>query len=158
MTESTACPDHCQRTHRQPKLHLEKWCISMNGSKFQCISRDRLYTELYGPTTLQYWHKKDNVPLDLSQILWEESRLAGKRMASGQRRIDTKLLCNQYGLGKALWQHKHQDGHSCPVCSAPMEDQNHLFICPHVKASRVFKKGLEEMETIWEELETKSTL
>ena len=85
MIESTACQIHQRQIHRQPKIHLEKLSLSMNRSKFQCISQDRLYAELYGPKTLQFWYKKDNVPLDLLQILWEESRLARKRMALGQR-------------------------------------------------------------------------
>ena len=75
MAKSTTCQTRRRQIHRQPKLYLEKWSLSINGPKFQFISRDRLYIELYDTTTVQFWHEKDNVPLDPSQILWEESRL-----------------------------------------------------------------------------------
>ena len=39
-----------------------------------------------------------------------------------------------------------------------MEDRNHLFTCLDATATKVFKKGLEEMKTIIEELETEPTL
>ena len=39
-----------------------------------------------------------------------------------------------------------------------MEDRNHLFNCPDAKATEVFTKGLDEMKTIMEDLETEPSL
>ena len=44
------------------------------------------------------------------------------------------------------------------MCSAPMEDRNHLFTCPDAKTTKVFTKGLDEMKTIIEDLKTEPTL
>ena len=86
--------------------------------------------------------------------MWEESRLARKQMSRAQRRLDTKLLCNQCGLAKTLFNRKYQDTHNCPVCNAPCEDRDHLYKCPDADANKVFKKGIDELEKILEEKET----
>ena len=39
-----------------------------------------------------------------------------------------------------------------------MEERNHLFTCPDAKATEVFTKGLDEIKTIMEDLETEPTL
>ena len=44
------------------------------------------------------------------------------------------------------------------MCSAPTEDGNHLFTYPDTEATEVFTKGLDEMKTIMEDLETKPSL
>ena len=95
---------------------LEKWSLSIDGSKLTSTTRSRLYTSLYGVRTLEYWAKKDNLPMEPTRILWEESRLARKSMSRAQRRIDTKLLCNQCGLAQTLFNRRHKDTHHCPVC------------------------------------------
>ena len=73
-------------------------------------------------------------------------------------RVDTKLLCNQCGLNKTLVQRMYQDTHSCPVCSAALEDQNHLFTCLNEGANKVFIKGVDEMEQLLEEKDTAPAL
>ena len=75
-------------------------------------------------------------------------------MSRTQRLLDTKLLSNQYGLAKTLFQHKYQDTHSCPVCSAAFEDWDYLYTCHDEGANKVFKKGIDELEKITEEKET----
>ena len=110
------------RQHVQPILHLEKWALARDGTKFTCICRDSLYTNLYGSRTLVYWAKKDDTPKDPKRILWEESLLAMKTLSRAQRRIDTKLLCNKCGFENTKYNRRKQDSHSCPACSAPHED------------------------------------
>ena len=39
-----------------------------------------------------------------------------------------------------------------------MEDRDHVCTCPDLNATQLFEKGLDEMKTILEELETESTL
>jgi len=80
-------------------------------------------------------------------MLWEESRLAMKRMTHAQRRIDTQLLSDQCGLTKTLFHRKRQDTHNCPVCSAPMEDRDYLYTCLDIEATKVFEKGTNELQT-----------
>ena len=79
-------------------------------------------------------------------------------MSRAQRRIDTKLLCNQCGLAQTLFNRRHQDTHHCPVCESPGEDQDHLFTCPNEEATNVFKKGLNELAEIMDELDTSPEL
>ena len=74
-------------------------------------------------------------------------------MSRAQRRLDIKLLSNQCGLAKTLFQRKYQDTHSCPLCSTPFEDRDHLYICPDAGANKVFKKGIDELEKILDEKE-----
>ena len=52
-----------------------------------------------------------------------------KRVSIAQQRIDIKLLCNQYGFAKTIFDRKQQDTHSYLVCSGPKEDRNHMFNC-----------------------------
>ena len=113
-----------------------------------------MYTNLYGCWTLVYWAKKDNISTNLSRILWEESRLARKKISRAQQPLDTKLLSNQCGLAQILFRRKYQDTHSCPVCSVPFEDRDHLYTWPYEGANKVFKKGIDELEKIMEENET----
>ena len=76
-------------------------------------------------------------------------------MSRAQRRLDIKLLSNQCGLAKTLFQRKYQDTHSCPVCSVPfVEDRDHLYTCPDAGANKVFKKGIDKLEKILDEKET----
>ena len=126
----------------------------MNGSKLTSISHNSLYTSLYGSRTLAIWAKKDNISTNPTRILWEESRLARKRMTQAQQQIDTKLLCNQCSFDKTLFQHKHQDTHSCPVFSTLMEVCDHLYTCPGIDATKVFKREIDEIKNIFEEKET----
>ena len=113
-----------------------------------------MYISLYGGCTLEYWAKKDNFPTDPTRILWEESRLARKKITRAQRRLDTKLLCNQCGLAQTLFNRRYQDIHNCPVCDALGEDRYHLFTCPDKGANKVFKKGIDELAKIMEKKET----
>ena len=43
-----------RRAYNQPILHLGKWALSQNGTKFTHISGDTLYNNLYGSRTLAY--------------------------------------------------------------------------------------------------------
>ena len=67
-----------RRDYTQPILHLEKWGLSRDGTKFTSVCRDSLYTNLYGSGTLAFWAKKDHTPKDPKRILWEESLSAYK--------------------------------------------------------------------------------
>ena len=122
-------PPATRRTYVQPTLYLEKWALARDGTKFTSICRKSLYTNLYGSCTLAYWAEKDDLPTDPKLILWKESRLAMKRLSHGQRRVDTKLLCNSCGFEKTLFNRKEQDTHTYPVCNEPQEDRNHMFTC-----------------------------
>ena len=73
-----------RRSHIQPMLHLEKWALTRDGTKFTSICRDSLYTNLYRSRTLAYWAKKDDITRDSKQILWEESRMAMRRTSRAQ--------------------------------------------------------------------------
>ena len=128
--------------------------LTLDDSKLTSITRNGLYISLYGGCTLEYWAKKDNLPIDPTRILWEESRLARKKTTRAQHRIDTKILCNQCGLAQTLFNRRHQDTHNCPVCDVPGEDWDHLFTCPDEGANKVFKKGIDELVQIMEEQET----
>ena len=94
------------------------------------------------------------MPTDPARILWEESCLARKKISMAQRRLDTKLLSNQYRLAETLFNRRYQDTHNCPVCDAPYDDRDHLYTCPDEGAKKVFKKGIDELEKIMEEKET----
>ena len=59
-----------QKTHVQPILHLEKWVLARDGTKFVSIYRELLYINLYGSRTLAYWAKRDKTPKDPKHILW----------------------------------------------------------------------------------------
>ena len=72
----------------------------MDKIKLTHIERNNLYTRIYGRRTLEYWNKKDSVPMDLEQIDWESSRKATRREPKGKRRVDIKFLCGQCGLNK----------------------------------------------------------
>ena len=75
-------------------------------------------------------------------------------MARAQQRLDTKLLCNQCGLAKTLFNRRYLDTHNFPVCDAPGEDRDHLFTCPDIGVNKVFTKGIDEQAQIMEEKET----
>ena len=50
-------------------LMHEKWSVSLNGKKLSLITRDKLYIGLYGPRTLAYWARKDDIPEEPKEIL-----------------------------------------------------------------------------------------
>ena len=154
LHECTTGPVSTRRSYVRPTLHLEKWALKLQGSKLTSITRDCLYIILYDCCTLEYWAEKDNLPTDPTRILWKESRLARKKMSRAQQCLDTKLLCNQCGLAKTLFNRRYQDTHNCPVYDAPCEDRDHLHTCPDEGANTVFKKGIDELEKIMEEKET----
>ena len=110
-TYMTVCTTIAPRVHSQPTLYLEKWSLTLDGIKLTCINQNTLYDRLYGKLTLLYWHKKDNVSRNPADIMWEESRLARRRSTVGLQRLDSKLLCNQCGLAKTLYNRRHQDTH-----------------------------------------------
>ena len=154
LYECTTGPVTTRRSYVQPTLYLEKWALTLQGSKLTSITCEWLYTNLCGCHTLAYWAQKDNIPTDPARILWEESRLARKKMSKTQQRLDTKLLSNQCELSKTLFNYRYQDTHICPVCDAPYENRDHLYTCPDDGANKVFKKGIDELEKIMEEKET----
>ena len=140
------------------ELYLEKWSLTLDGNKLTCIDRNVLYDSLYGKRTLLYWHKKDNVSRNPEDIMWEESRLARRRTTVGLRRVDSKLLCNQCGLAKTLYNRRHQDTHRCPVCEAAGEDRDHLLTCPDSAATEVFNKVIKDLDKIMKEKDTEPNL
>lgn len=81
-----------------------------------------------------------------------------KRMSRARRRIDTKLLYNQFGFEKTKFDRRHQDTHTCPVYNEPKEDRNHMFTC---KASTVVKnreKNFTGFTKVLEDLDTSPML
>ena len=83
-------------------LHLEKWALAQDGTKFTSIYRETLYTNLYGSHTLAYWAERDDTSKDPMRILWEESLQAMKRTSWTQQQIDTKLFSNGCGFAKII--------------------------------------------------------
>lgn len=63
----------------------------------------------------------------------------------GSRRVNTKLLCNQCGLAKTLFNQWYQDAHKCPIYNGPFEDQDYLLMCPDPEATKVFNSGIGEI-------------
>ena len=120
----------CQQTiSHSANASPQKWALARDGTKFTSVCRDLLYTNLYGSCTLAYWARKDDIPTDSKQILWEESQLPMKRTSRSQRQIDTKTLSNQCGFAQTNFDRKLQDTHTGPVCNAPKEDWNNMFTC-----------------------------
>ena len=75
-----------------------------------------------------------------------------KRVSRAQQRIDTKLLCNQCGFAKTIFNRKQQDTHTCPVCNGPKEDRNDMFFCKGLIAVSKRKKKLSGFKKMLEEL------
>jgi hypothetical protein len=98
-----------QKKHRINRLKYEKWSVSLNGKKLSTVTRDNLYAGLFGPRTLKYWQDKDNMPRDPEEVMWEESRLARKRMPFGSRRINAKVISNCCRFALTLQKRRHQD-------------------------------------------------
>ena len=117
-----------------------------------------MYTNLYDSRTLAYWADKDNTLKDPKRILWEKSRLALKKLFRAQRRIDTKLLCNHCGFKNTKFNRREQDTHSCPACSEPHEDWNHMFACQTPSVVMNKEKGLQSLTKMMEELDTAPAL
>ena len=146
-----------QKISHSANVSSWKWALAKDGTKFTSICRDSLYANLYGSRTLAYWAEKDNIPKDPKRILWEESRLAMKRMSRSQRQIDTKLLCNQCEFEKTKFDRRHPDL-SCPVYSGPKENRNHMFTCQGSTAVSNRKKQLPGFKKMLEELGTAQIL
>ena len=63
-----------------------------------------------------------------------------------QRRLNSKLLSDQCGLTKRIFDRKQEDTHICPFYKAQKEDRNHLFTYQDLAAKKNFKKYLKELE------------
>ena len=81
-----------------------------------------------------------------------------KRLSRAQRRIDTKLLCNQCGFEKTKFNRKEQDTHTCPVCNGHQEDRNHIYAWQAPSAVKNMKKGLTGLTKLMDDLDTSSDL
>ena len=91
------------RAHTNPILYKEKWSISVDGTKLTHMEQKKLHLKIYGRRTLAYWNKKDSTPMDPGKIDWKLSRQVMRKEPKGRRRIDIKLLCDQFGLNKTLY-------------------------------------------------------
>ena len=96
--------------------------------------------------------------MDLKRILWEESLSAYKGVSRSQQRIDTKLLCNRYGFENRKFSRREQDSHSCPACSEPHENRDHMFGCQAPEAVISKEKGLKSLTKLMEDLNTTPAL
>jgi hypothetical protein len=143
MVDVTTHPEN-QAKHRINKLKYKKWSVSLNRSKLSTVTRDNLYAGLFGPRTLKYWQDKDDIPTDQTKILWEESRLARKRMPFGSRRIDAKVLSNACGFALTLKKPPHQDSSACPLCKQPGEDRDHLLTCTDTRVEKHFDESIKK--------------
>ena len=76
-----------------------------------------------------------------------------KRASRAQRQIDTKLLCNQYGFAKTIFDRKQQDTHTCPVCNGPKKERNHMFTCKVATAVINREKKLTGFKNVLGDLE-----
>mmetsp|Transcript_26289 Transcript_26289/g.28290 ORF Transcript_26289/g.28290 Transcript_26289/m.28290 type:complete len:201 (+) Transcript_26289:414-1016(+) len=77
-----------------------------------------------------------------------------KKTSWAHRRSDTKLLSNQCGFIKTIFDRKQQDTHTYFVCNAPKEDRNHMFSCQGPSAINNWKRNLKELQKEMEDLET----
>jgi hypothetical protein len=91
---------------------------------------------------LKYWQDKYDMPSDPEEVMWEESRLARKRMPFGSRRIDAKVLSNCCGFTLTLQKRRHQDSSACPLREQPGEDRDHLLTCTDKRAVQKFEELL----------------
>ena len=48
------------------------------------LERKNIYTRIYGRRILEYWNKKDSVPMDPEQIDLELSRQAARKEPTGR--------------------------------------------------------------------------
>ena len=71
----------------------------------------------------------------------------------GLWQLDSKLLCNQCGLAKTLYNRCYQDTHNCPVSTAVWKDIDHLFTCANPLATNIFESGVDDLKKILEEKE-----
>ena len=61
-------PSRHSKRPQKPNLYKEKWSISVDNIKLTHLERKNLYTRIYGRRTLEYWYKKDSVPMDPEKI------------------------------------------------------------------------------------------
>ena len=59
LHQCTTGPVSTRRSYIQPTLYLEKWALTLDGSKLTSITHNSLYISLYGGRTLEYWAKKE---------------------------------------------------------------------------------------------------
>ena len=134
------------RVRLQPTLYLEKWSLSLDGTKLTCVDQNRLYESLHGNITLKYWYKKYNVSWNPEDIMWEKSWLARRRSTMGLCQLDSELLCNQCCLAKTLYNRQYKDTQNYPVCNSECEDRYHLLTCPDSLATNIFKYGTNNLK------------
>jgi hypothetical protein len=147
MEDGTIHPGR-QKKHRTNRLKYEKWSVGLNEKELPTVTRDNLYAGLFGPRTLNYWQDKDDMPSDPGEVMWEESRLARKRMPFGSRRIDAKVLSNCCGFALTLQKRRHQDSSACPLCKQPGEDRDHILTCTDKRAVQFFEESLKSFNKL----------
>ena len=123
--------------------------LSLDGTKLTCIKQDRLYESLYDNRRLKYWYGKENLSQTLENKMWEESWLATRWSIVGLWQLDSKLLWNQCGLAKTLYNRGYQDTHNFPAFSSACEDRDHLLTFPDPLATKIVKSGINFLKKYW---------
>ena len=149
---------YSSRSHTSPILFKGKWSISTNDIKITHQERWNLYMRIYGRQTLDYWNKKDSTPTDPNRIDWESSRQAMRKEIKGKRRIDVKLLCEQCGLNKVLYNRQQRDDHQCPLFNGDRENRDHLLTCPHTAALKKWTTNQKKLAEKLKKLQTHAKL
>jgi hypothetical protein len=146
-----------QKKNRINRLRYKKLSVSLNWKKLSTVTQDNIYAGLFGPRTLKYWQDKDKMSTDPGEVMWEESRLAQKRMPFVSRRINAKVLSNCCGFSLTLQKRQHQDSSACPLCEQPGEDRDHLLTCTDKRAVKMFEESLKSFGQMVREMGRSST-
>jgi hypothetical protein len=132
----------------------EYWPVLIRGHKIYSSLRTSLYEAIYQQKMATHWEKKNRFSRDLCmQINWEACESAMQRLKFSRRTWIVKHTEGMCGVGKWLLIWKDKDTDECPLCSAP-EDARHVWKCPDNRAQAIRIKGLNNISTWMETVQT----
>jgi len=111
-----------------------------------------LWQHLNGPIILNHWAMKQRFQLGMDkQIDWEMAEKAMLALPKPKQRWVTKMAMNFFPHGKNMTHWKLQTKATCPRCSCPVEDKDHIIRCPTESTLQKWNKALMELDN-WMEV------
>jgi len=105
--------------------------VSFRGQILSRISKQDMYTEIYGKEIKKKWQTYYEIPEEYLHdgIDWEGQCKALQKEPFGKRRFLVKFFAKQLAIGKNMLRRGHQDHSHCPCCDAPVEETLHIIQC-----------------------------
>ena len=133
--------------------------VAVHGRPICHLTSEKLYEFISDISIHEWWLTKNRYKVqDIPSIHWSVCAEAARATSGSKQRFASKWSLGQLGTGTKVKQWNYRPHDACPFCMQDKEDSEHILLCQHEDAIKLWHEQLQKIEESLTKWDTEVTL